>query len=246
MEKIKILVVDDNEEFCENMKDILEVKDYEVEVVYDGFSAIEIVKQKKFDIILLDIKMPIMNGLETYKKIKKITPDTKVFMITAYAVEDLIKEALKEGAFGVLRKPIDFNKLFDLIEKSLKSSGLIFIVDDDENLCENLKEILTHHNYVVTVAHNGVDAIEKVKEENFDIILLDMKLPILNGFEVFCSIKELRPNVTVIIITGYINDLRKQIDLMLTKKAYICLEKPINIDYLLNLIKEITNTTFCT
>lgn len=237
--KTKILIVDDNEEFCENLKDILEVKDFEVEAVHDGYSAIDMVKKNKFDIVLLDIKMPLMNGLETFREIKKIDSELKVFMITAYAVEDMIKDALREGAFGVLKKPINFEKLFYLIEKSFKNEGLIFIIDDDENLCDNLKEILNSKSYNVTIAHNGIEAVDKVKEENFDIIILDMKLPLLNGFETFCSIREFRPNVAVIIITGYMNDVKNEVDMMLSKNAYVCLEKPLNIDILLSLIKEL-------
>jgi len=69
-----------------------------------------------FDVILMDIKMPGMNGVETLKEIKMIRPDVTVVMMTAYAVEDLIKEAQREGAYGVLHKPLDVEKMIGLIE----------------------------------------------------------------------------------------------------------------------------------
>jgi CheY-like chemotaxis protein len=116
----KILIVDDNKEFCISLADIFEAKGYEVESRNSGQSAIDIVKEKSFDVILMDIKMPGMNGVEAFKQIKKISPRTAVIMITAYALEDLIKEALAEGAFGVLRKPCDVDKVLELIEEIIK------------------------------------------------------------------------------------------------------------------------------
>jgi two-component system response regulator HydG len=117
--KLKILVVDDNEDFCQNVTDILELRDYEVATASNGFKALEMVEQNGFDLVLMDIKMPGMDGVETFKKSKEIAPTTPVIMITAYAVEDLIKEALREGAFGALRKPLDFDRLFKLIEGAI-------------------------------------------------------------------------------------------------------------------------------
>ncbi len=116
--KRKILVVDDNEEFCQNVADILEQEDYTVVTAYDGFKGLELVMQDRFDLVLMDIRMPVMDGVQTFKKIKEIAPDTPVIMVTAFAVEDLIREALREGAFGALKKPVDFDKLFKLIERT--------------------------------------------------------------------------------------------------------------------------------
>ena len=95
-EKLKVLVVDDNEDFCRNVTDILELKDYEVASAYDGFKGLELVKENGFDMVLMDVKMPVMDGVETYRKLKEITPATPVIMVTAFAVEDLIREALRE------------------------------------------------------------------------------------------------------------------------------------------------------
>src|SRR3990167_2518865 len=97
---LKILIVDDSKEFCTSLADILEAKGYEVESENSGEAAIAKVKEKSFDVILMDIKMPVMNGVEAFKKIKKISPRTAVIMVTAYSLENLINEALREGAFG--------------------------------------------------------------------------------------------------------------------------------------------------
>ena len=116
---MKILLTDDNTEFSLNLKDILEVKGYEVFITNDGFSALDFVKRTLVDIVLLDIRMPEMNGVETFKKMKSIIPDVPVIMLTGFALEELIRESLECGVFRCLSKPLDFDELFATIENAL-------------------------------------------------------------------------------------------------------------------------------
>jgi len=83
----------------------------------DGKEAIKRVKCRSFDIAFIDIKMPVMSGVEVYKRLKKIGPETVTVMITAYAVEDMVQEALHEGAYGVIYKPIDMEETLKLIDE---------------------------------------------------------------------------------------------------------------------------------
>ncbi len=238
-EKVKVLVVDDNEEFCQNVKDILELKDYGVATAYDGFKALELVKQNGFDLVIMDVKMPVMDGVETFKKIKEMVPETPVMMVTAYAVEDLIREALQEGAFGSLRKPLDFDRLFELMEQAVPDGALILVVDDDKDLCSNMNDVLSDKGYRVSVAYDGDMAIQKARENNFDIVLIDMKLPPVNGLETYLSIRDIRPNAVAIIITGYPKDLGDLVEQAKQRSAYTCLEKPINMEELVSLLAKI-------
>ena len=238
-EELKILVVDDEKEFCKNVRDILEMRSYRVALAYDGFRALELVKQNGFDLVLMDVKMPAMDGVETFKMIKEFAPDTPVIMMTAYAVEDLLREALREGAFGTLKKPLDFDKLFVLIEKAIPNGALILVVDDDEDLCANMKEILRDKGYRVCVAYDGNAAIEKAWEKDFAIIILDMKLPPLNGLETYLAIRDIRLNVVVIVITGYPQEMGNLAQQAVQKNAFACLEKPIDMDDLVSLLEQI-------
>jgi DNA-binding NtrC family response regulator len=210
-----------------------------VATAYDGFKVLESVKQSGFDLVFMDIKMPAMNGVETFKKMKEIAPGTPVIMMSAYAVEELIKEALQEQAFGFLKKPVDFEKLYKLIEQATADGGLILVVDDDQEFCANINNILTDKGYRVSAAHDGDMAIEKVWENNFDIILLDMKLPPLNGLETYLAIREIRWNVVVIVITGYQQEMSDLIQKALQESVYLCLEKPVNMDELISLLDKI-------
>ncbi|MCX6245287.1 MAG: response regulator [Bacteroidetes bacterium] len=236
---LRILLTDDNKEFSDNLKDILELKGYEVLMAHDGFKALEIIKDNKVDLILMDIKMPVMNGVETYKQIKTIVPSTPVIMMTAFALEELIQESLQEGAFACLRKPLDFEQLFTTIENALPHGSMILIVDDDVDLCSNLTDMLGRKGYSISVAFDCVTALEKVKVNKFDIMLLDMKLPALNGFETYQAIRKVCPDIVVIIITGYASDMEEMVTAVREQGAYTLLEKPIQIDSLLKLLENI-------
>jgi CheY-like chemotaxis protein len=112
----KILLVDDNEDLCRNLADILELKKYEVTVVYDGTQAIEAIKKGDFDVVLMDVKMPGISGIEALKIIKQINPDLNIIFITAFADDIFYKQGLKNGDVEVIQKPMDIDKFLDRID----------------------------------------------------------------------------------------------------------------------------------
>ncbi len=237
-EKLNILVFDGNENYCQNIADILELRDYEVMTAYDGCKGIDLVRQNDFDLVLMDIRMPVMDDVQTFKKVKEIAPDTPVIMITAFAVEDLIREALPEGAFGVLQKPVDFDNLLEVIERATPDGKLI-LVADDENLCTNMTDVLSDKGYRVSVSCDGETAIEQAESSNSDVILIDMQLPPLNALETYLAIRDFRPDVVAIIISGCRPGRQKLAQQVLNRNAYTCLEKPFNLDELLSLLERI-------
>ena len=100
---------------------ILSRKGYNVATTKSGMEAIKRIKEEPFDMVFMDIKMPLMNGVEAFKKIKKISPNTFVMMMTAYAVEDFVQEALEEGAKGIMYKPLDIDNLLSIVKKVMVS-----------------------------------------------------------------------------------------------------------------------------
>lgn len=239
MSKPSILIVDDDLGMTETMSDILVDMGYEVAVAGNGYKAIDMIKEKAYDIVLMDIKMPGINGVETFKKIKKIRPSTKVIMMTAYSVEDLIKEAVSEGAYSVLYKPLDIDKVVSLIEK-VETGALILVVDDDPNTCETLKDILEHKDYIVGIAHSGDEALDKIKEKDYDIMFIDMKMPVLNGLETYLAIKDVSPEITAVMMTGYRQEVAELAKEAVSKSAYTCIYKPLEIDKVISLVEKIS------
>jgi len=122
--KANILLVDDNVSLTRTLSLIFGRKDYEVNTVETGFEAIDLIKEKPYDIIFMDIKMPVMDGVETFKKIKKIRSDAVVMIMTAYSVDDLVQEVMQEGAYGIIYKPLDINKVVGIIEEVTKIKNI--------------------------------------------------------------------------------------------------------------------------
>lgn len=240
--KGRILLVDDNQEFLDSTRDVLEDEGFEVVAATSGEDAIRVTRSESFDVILMDIVMPGMNGVESFIEMKKHNPGVRVVMVTAFSVEDLVRQALKEGACAVLHKPLDMEKLFETIDeaKAKGNGGLVLIAEDDRTFCDNLNQILGDHGYSVVFAYDGQEAVSKAEAQAFDVLLLDMNLPLLNGLEVYRSIKAIQPNVVAIVVTAYAAEMDALIQQTLDESAHICLIKPIDIPQLLGLLKEIS------
>ncbi len=120
----KILVIDDDKSICNTLIDILEYEKYEVDEANDGITGIKLVNSKDYDIILCDIKMPGMDGIEVLEKIMKIT-DTPVVMISGHGTIDTAVESIKKGAYDFISKPLDLNRLLITIRNAIDKSSLI-------------------------------------------------------------------------------------------------------------------------
>ncbi len=107
----KILVVDDEVRACNAIKKFMEAKGYDAIVSHNGEDALEKVKNEKPDLILLDIRMPGMDGMEVLKRVREFDKDIGIIMVTAVKDEEIGKEALKSGADEYVTKPIDLNHL---------------------------------------------------------------------------------------------------------------------------------------
>lgn len=103
----KILLVDDEPSVCRMLRQFLESKDYSVGETYNGDEALEAYSQERPDVVLLDVRMPGKDGIETLQDLMAFDPRASVIMVTAAREEDLARQALAEGAFDYITKPID-------------------------------------------------------------------------------------------------------------------------------------------
>ncbi len=145
---IDVLVVEDREDLRTTIGMILEAEGYGINLAEDGYKAIQICKDKVIDIAFIDIKLPGMNGVEVFLEIKKISPQTKVFLISAYTEQALLDKAFKEEVEGFIPKPFDMEEIIRIIN-NIENQKFVVIVDDDKNLGELLKEKLKQKNYRV-------------------------------------------------------------------------------------------------
>lgn len=121
----KILIVDDDRSIRKTLRDILEFEKYEIDEATDGLDCIVKVKQNSYDVIIMDVKMPKMDGMEAIEKIQNICPDIPVVMISGHGNIDTAVESVKKGAFDFIQKPPDLNRLLITLRNALDKSSLI-------------------------------------------------------------------------------------------------------------------------
>ncbi|HHY22372.1 MAG TPA: response regulator [Bacilli bacterium] len=114
----KVLVVDDQYGIRVLLKEILEKDGYAMYQAANGMQALTLIEQHQFDLVLLDVKLPGMNGLEILKQVKEQYPQVEVIMMTAYGELNLIKEARKLGALAYFTKPFDISEVRKIIANS--------------------------------------------------------------------------------------------------------------------------------
>lgn len=118
---MNILVVDDNPSVTTTLKDILIAKGYAVHAAYSGREALKVMDDHRIDVTLTDVRMPDMNGVELYRQIRKTNSGAIIFLMTAYAADDIIQDGLQEGVQAVLTKPLDIDFLLTLFSAAVRT-----------------------------------------------------------------------------------------------------------------------------
>lgn len=235
-----ILVVDDEEDTCANLQDILTDLGYRVDVAYDGLSALELVKRNPYDVALLDLKMPGMDGLELYRRIKQLRAGTVAIIVTAYTTSDTAQAAKQAGAWQILSKPVDLPRLLSLIDEA-SEQPLLMIVDDDRDLCASLWDVFRERGYRVCVAHTIGETEQRLRGRQHSVVLIDMKLPEANGGEVFRLVRNITPTARTVVITGFRSEMEQLIDRVVEEGADAVCYKPFDVDNLLATVKQLTH-----
>jgi len=119
-----ILVVDDNKDFCDNLRDVLEFEGHKIDTVYDGCSALVKARDSGYDLVLLDLVMPGLTGDSVLLKLKEIAPQTPVVILTVLGEDILLEAALKSGADGYLKKPFDLPVFLKLVNNIKSNCGV--------------------------------------------------------------------------------------------------------------------------
>jgi CheY-like chemotaxis protein len=217
---MKVLVVDDNATSRDIFQEMLESFSFEVSVAasgQEGITELEAAgKDKPFELVIMDWKMPDMDGIEASQQIKdhkslsKIPP---IIMVTAYGREEVMQQAEQVGLEGFLLKPVNPSMLFDSImeafgetvpetsrvaqrhEKEAEAlkhirGAHVLLVEDNEINQQVAQEILEGAGLNVTIATNGQEAVNAVKESNYDAVLMDVQMPVMDGYTATRTIRE--------------------------------------------------------
>ena len=234
---MKVLVVDDDADFAEGIAINLELGGHEVSFAYSGEEAVHVLQNEDFHLILMDFRMGEMNGLETYLKIREMKPGTKTIIMTAYEQEGLKQRAVAAGALDVLHKPVSSEKLLEAVFVA-RRSRTILLADDDPEFSEGLQITLNEAGYSVEVARTGEEALDKVVAGNVDALLLDVRMPRLNGLEVCEALIKSGNTLPTIIVTGYLEGVSDDIGRLTKASIRKVLAKPIDTSELLRAVDD--------
>ena len=231
---MRLLIVDDEPGMLRTLKRIMSVKGFDVETAASGEEAVERTAAWRPDCILMDIRMPGMNGVEAFQRIKAQFPGTRVVFMTAYAGSSLVEEALREGGLGVYPKPLDIDALCGQIAAAAAERPLL-VVDDDQAFCNSLARVLESKGFDVCTVCTFAEAIEAFRRRPRGVVLLDLKLNGASGLELLTQLREINPEIVAILMTGFA-DLQTRLQDMDQEGVRDCFLKPVDIDRLLETI----------
>lgn len=235
----QILIVDDEPDICLNMADIFTDLGYRVDIANDGESALALVQKRRYDLALLDLMMPGMDGATLYDEIKKVWAGTVALLITAYPGHPRAEAAVASGAWKVLPKPVALPRLIELIGEA-EGQPLLLVVDDDTDFCANIWDLLREWGYRTCLAHDVATASKLINEdEGYHLVLLDMKLPDGDGCQVVRAAHQKNPALPVVVITGYRSEIEPQIPKLVSQGAKAVLPKPLEMPVLLTMVQKL-------
>jgi len=223
---MKVLVVEDNATSRDIFEEMLKSFSFEVTLASsgpEGLTQLEnALESQPFELVVMDWQMPGMDGIEASRRIKNHRSLGKIpaiIMVTAYGREEVMQQAEEVGLEGFLLKPVSPSMLFDAIMQALGKTvpevtriaqrkqqeagaleniqgARVLLVEDNEINQQVAKEILEGAGLVVTLANNGQEAVNAVQKENYDAVLMDVQMPVMDGYTATRKIRELQLKAT--------------------------------------------------
>jgi CheY-like chemotaxis protein len=239
------LVVDDDEHILQLLRHQLETEGYWVLTAQRGEDVLQLARSQRPALITLDVLLEDIDGFQVLERLKQDPVTSKIPVIIVSIVPDAEARGLALGAAGYIGKPFEEEQVLSQVRDVLTSLGIgdngrvsrVLVVDDDRHMVEWLNTALTSSGFIVRGAHSGQEALARVREESPDLILLDLRMPDMDGDEVIRSLRreQATRDIPVIVITGSsFDDAQVRVVGMGVKHM---LTKPFTIE---TLVQEIT------
>ncbi|MHB9155487.1 MAG: response regulator [Endomicrobiales bacterium] len=228
---IKVLIVDDNQNILDVSAEGLGMDGFETMTAINGRTALFKIRENKPDIILLDVNLPDIDGFQICRQLRSDpkTSGVPVILMTGDRTIDIDK-GFSVGADDCIIKPIDLEKLALTIEKLVKKKKKVLVLDDDRQICDMLRDVITKQQFDVEVLYDGKNVIEEVKRASPDLMLLDVSLEVApDGVEI-CRMLKSDPatrGIPVIMLTA--NEFADAIEKCFSFGAEDYIFKPFNI-----------------
>lgn len=250
VKNIKILIVEDSATQAVKLEYILEKNNYKILIAENGVEALDIIKGTQLDLVITDIIMPGMDGFELCQKIRenKKFAELPIMMLTQLSKPEDIAIGLKCGANDFIIKPYNRKSLITHVkniisikhyQKYIKENIKILIVEDSLTQAESLKHLFENQGYKTTIASNGNEAINLLEKEPPSLIVSDIIMQPINGYELCKRIKEMDKfkDIPIILLTS----LSEPLDIVhgVESKADYYLTKPYDESYLISKVETL-------
>jgi two-component system, NtrC family, response regulator HydG len=185
--QLSILVVDDDVDNAMSLGELFELEGHSVSIVHNGRDAVDRYIAQNFDIAFMDVMMPGMNGVESFLEIRRLKPQARVFMMTGYSVEELLHQAVRHGAMGVLEKPFEPSEILRLTD-SVGPNGLV--VATPEAVTVNAAESIAA---AITSSGRGCKLVRHQSQlagdfKNDEVVVLDTNDALIDSVSSFKNI----------------------------------------------------------
>src|SRR5712671_7638145 len=235
----RILIVDDEKQMVRTLVDVVRLHGWEADSAYSGEAAVDAVRERDYAVVLMDVRMTGINGLEAFKAMKAVRPGVRVILMTAYTATEVLAEAEREGALRILSKPVALAGLIEVLEQASINLRSVLVVDDDAAFLRTLSRLLEHNGYSTLTAQNLDDAIEMLETRSPGAVVLDLRLEGVTAPETVLAIKHVSPSVALILCSGYPAALDAATSAMPARLIHASLHKPFAPSALLGLLNEV-------
>jgi DNA-binding NtrC family response regulator len=226
---MRVLIVDDEPSLLLTLAANVELEGFEVDTASTGDEALEKFAAQPFDIVLTDIRMPGMNGVELFRRVRALDPNLPVVLMTGYAIEGLMNEAIQEGAFAVLPKPFDIPKAIRALTHAIKSSVVLLV---EEREAEEATSVLRSVGLRATHVHAAKEAVDVVRSGDVDVCVIDLTLE--GASRALEEIRRVDPSIVHIAIAG--GRAAEALRQAAAGGAFACLRKPVSPRQLVEVI----------
>lgn len=248
--KNTIVVVDDDEDYLELVKVFLENQGYNIITVNNSKIAVDVIKKELPDLIILDLMMPGKDGFEIINELldERKTAGIPVIVVSAVSFNKFKEKGNITGHPEYISRDLSEDTIRELIENKLNyfyssdevtTSPRILLADDQVELLMLMKEAIEKAGFIVDIASDGQETLEKIYSSNFDVVVLDYNMPFKNGLEIAAELKNnpIYVHIPIIIVTAKGDKESKIKGLMMGIDDY--LSKPVDTDELIARLRMI-------
>jgi response regulator RpfG family c-di-GMP phosphodiesterase len=247
----QVLIVDDSMMMRKVARDYIGITNVNFSEAANARHGLDLVKEKDFDLIITDIDMPGLSGLEFCKCIKADSKkrDTPIIVLTSLETEKEIDRSFQAGASAYVSKSEIKKDLGDTVSEILNKSKFnrgqtVLVVEDSKMICNIVEKGLSQAGFQILTAENGQIALEIMGTKLPDLILSDIEMPVMDGFE-FCKAVQKKPDYKAIpfVVMSTLNS-RRTMNRMLNEGAETFVTKPFNIDQLVIMIDKLLSDQY--